>query len=291
MTPTELAKAIDSLILNADSRYVTGIGRIQNKLYSELIVILKDLELDSNGYIKQNGGNRKILRLANEKINEVFSSPSYVTTVNNYVAAVQAIDLQNVKYFTAIEESFKPNKIFLRNLQTETIATIERYVLRDGLQSQVIGPLSQILNQNVNSGGKFSGFLEQIKTYVIGNSEVEGRALSYTRTYLRDSLFTYSRTFQQSITSDLGLEFYLYAGGLIDKSRPFCIERAGKYFHHKEIESWASLEWAGKKQGTTESSIFIFAAGWNCAHEIIPVTQIIVPENVIARARSLGFVK
>lgn len=290
MTPTELAKAIDSLILNADSRYVTGIGRIQNKLYSELTVILKDLELDSEGYIRQNGTNRRILRIANEKINEVFSSHSYTTVVNNYVSVVPAIDLQNVKYFTAIEESFKPNKIFLRNLQTETIATIEKYVLRDGLQSQVIGPLSQILNQNVNSGGKFSGFLEQIKTYIVGNSDVEGRALSYTRTYLRDSLFTYSRTFQQSITSDLGLEFYLYAGGLIDTSRPFCIERAGKYFHQKEIESWASLEWAGKKQGTTESSIFIFAAGWNCNHQIIPVSRLTVPQDVIDRqSQSIQF--
>lgn len=283
MTPTELAKAIDGLILNADSRYVTGIGRIQNKLYSELTVILKDLELDPEGYIKQNGGNRKILRLANEKINEVFSSHSYVTTVNNYVAAVQAIDLQNVKYFTAIEEGFKPNKIFLRNLQTETIATIEKYVLRDGLQSQVIGPLSQIMNQNINSGGKFSGFLEQIKTYIVGNPEVEGRALSYTRTYLRDSLFTYSRTFQQSITSDLGLEFYAYVGGILDRTRPFCAERSGQFYSQKEIESWAELDWSGKKSGTTTSSIFVFAGGWNCAHQIIPVSKLIVPKDVIDR--------
>jgi hypothetical protein len=283
MSPEALAQAIETLILNADSRYISAIGRVQADLYNQLSVILKELELDGEGYIKQSAANRRVLTTADKKINEVFSSTIYTTAVSNYVAVVPRVDLQNVKYFTAIDETFKPNKLFLKNLQSDTIATIEKYVLQDGLQSQVINPLSQILNQNVNSGGRFDGFLQQVRDYVLGNDKVEGRAMSYTRTYLRDSLFTYSRTFQQSITNDLGLEYYLYSGGLIDKSRPFCIEHSGKFYHHKEIEAWAAQEWAGKKQGTTESSIFLFAGGWNCSHEIIPVHVSIVPKEVIER--------
>jgi hypothetical protein len=283
MSPEALAQAIETLILNADSRYISAIGRVQADLYNQLSVILKELELGGEGYIKQSAANRRVLTTADKKINEVFSSTIYTTAVSNYVAVVPRVDLQNVKYFTAIDETFKPNKLFLKNLQSDTIATIEKYVLQDGLQSQVINPLSQILNQNVNSGGRFDGFLQQVRDYVLGNDKVEGRAMSYTRTYLRDSLFTYSRTFQQSITNDLGLEYYLYSGGLIDKSRPFCIEHSGKFYHHKEIEAWAAQEWAGKKQGTTESSIFLFAGGWNCSHEIIPVHVSIVPKEVIER--------
>lgn len=283
MDPETLARAIDELINAADSRYVSAIGRVQRDLYNQLTVILSGLELDADGYIKQSAANRKVLTEADRKIQEVFSSSLYTTAVSNYVSVVPKVDLQNTKYFTAVDESFKPNKLFLKNLQADTIATIEKYVLQDGLQSQVINPLSQILNQNVNSGGQFSGFLEQIRTYVLGNDQVEGRAMSYTRTYLRDSLFTYARTYQQAITDDLGLEFYLYSGGVIDKTRPFCEERAGKYFSHKEIEAMASLEWAGKKQGTTESSIFLFCGGWNCGHQLIPVHESIVPQEVIDR--------
>lgn len=283
MEPEYLARAIDELITNADSRYVSAIGRVQKDLYNQLTAILSDLELDSEGYIKQSVANRKVLTKANDKIQEVFSSSIYTTAVSNYVNVVPKVDLQNVKYFTAVDEAFKPNKLFLRNLQSDTIATIEKYVLQDGLQSQVINPLSQILNQNVNSGGSFAGFLDQVRNYVLGNDQVEGRAMSYTRTYLRDSLFTYARAFQQAITDDLGLEYYLYSGGIIDKTRPFCEERAGKFFSHKEIEAMASIEWAGKKQGTTESSIFLFAGGWNCGHQIIPVATNIVPQEVIDR--------
>ncbi len=290
MNPEELAQEIERLILAADSRYVSAIGRVQKDLHNQLTGILKELELDADGYIKQNAGNRKILTTADNKINEVFSSSIYTTAVNNYVNVIPKVDVQNVKYFTSINEGFKPKKLFLKNLQSDTITTIEKYILQDGLKSQVINPLSQILNQNVNSGGSFTGFQEQIKDYILGNSKVEGRALSYTRTYLMDSMFTYARTFQQAITNDLGLEFYLYSGGLIDTSRPFCIERAGKYFHHKEVESWASLQWSGKKSGTTESSIFLFAGGHVCQHEIIPVSKLIVPADVIDRAKDAGYI-
>lgn len=283
MTPQQLAQAIETLILAADNRYAAAIGRVQKDLYNQLVAILKDLELDAEGYIKQSASNRKVLTTADKKINEVFSSSLYSGSVSNYVAIVPKVDLLNVKYFTAIDEAFKPNRLFLKNLQTDTIASIEKFVLQDGLQSQVINPLSQILNQNVNSGGQFAGFLQQIRSYILGDDKVEGRAMSYTRTYLRDTLFTYSRTFQQSITNDLGLEFYLYSGGLIDKSRSFCQERAGNFYSHKEIEAMASLEWQGKKSGTTESSIFLFAGGWNCAHQIIPVHKLIVPQEVIDR--------
>lgn len=283
MSPQSLARTIDELILAADEAYGMAIGKVQGRLYNQLVTVLKELELDSEGYILQNTTNRKILSTANDKINEVFKSSLYVSAVNNYIQVIPKIDLANVQYFTGIDDGFRTNRVFLKSLQADTIATVERYILRDGLQSQVISPLSQILSQNVNTGGQFSGFLEQIKMFVQGDGKVDGRAMAYTKTYLRDTLFTYSRTFQQAITRDLKLEYYAYVGGLIETSRDFCRERSGKFFSHKEVESWADLEWSGKKAGTTKSSIFMYAAGWNCSHEIIPVHISIVPQDVIDR--------
>jgi len=289
MSPDELARLIEELVLKADASFSRNMVRVQNTLYEDLLSVVKNLETE-DGYILQNSNNRNILSLAEEKVSEVFSGALYQASVSSYVAIIPKIDELNQQYFSTFK-GFKENKQFLKSLQSQSIKTVEKYVLQDGLESQVISPLSQILNQNINSGGKFSGFLEQIKTYVKGNDQVEGRALSYSRTFLRDSMFTYSRSFQQSVTADLKTDYYLYAGGLIDTSRPFCIERAGKFFHHREIEQWASLDWSGKKSGTTESSIFLFAAGWNCNHEIIPVDSSIVPEDVIERAENAGYVK
>lgn len=283
MTPDELAKLVDALITRADKRYAAAIGRIQDDLHSQLVSILKDLELDKDGYIKQTASNRVVLKLSEKKIDEIYKSPGYVTSVSNFVTVIPRIDAANSLYFQTVNEAFNANRVYLRQLQNDAIATIEKFVLQDGLQSQVVSPLKQILVQNVNSGGSFSGFMEQLRSYVLGSDDVEPRALSYTRTYLKDSLFTYSRTYQQSITTDLKLEYYLYSGGVMDKTRAFCMDRTGKFYSHKEIEAWASEEWAGKKQGTTESSIFLFCGGWNCGHQLIPVSDKIVPTEVIER--------
>jgi len=279
MTPQELALLIETLILDADARYAKTLQRFQNVLYDELALILKDLDL-TNGYIQQTTANRRILTEAYNAIDTAYTSPTYSLAVSNYVAIVPKIDAANIAYFTSLESGFAPKKVYLKSIQKELITTVNQYVMQDGLQSQVIQPLNQILNQNINAGGSYSGFIDQVRTYVRGSSEVESKAMQYTRTFVKDTLFTYSRTYQQAVSADLGLTYYYYSGSLMDTSRPFCVERFDQYYSKKEIESWAGLEWKGKKQGTTESSIFHFAGGWQCGHQIIPVSELIVPKEV-----------
>jgi hypothetical protein len=81
------------------------------------------------------------------------------------------------------------------------------------------------------------------------------------------------------MVSDLKLEWYSYSGGLMDKSRPFCIARAGNFYHQKEIESWAEQSWAGKNPNTTKSSIFVYCGGYSCGHQLIPVSDTVISEE------------
>lgn len=292
MTPEQLAEEISNLIAQAEERFSLAVVRIQNQLYRHLTAMLKDLTLDSEGYILQSQENRAILRKAESLFDDVINNSMYKNAVEQTVGAIPDIDELNEGYFETISKAFKPNRIYIRSLQQQVIREVNTFLLQDGLMVNIKLPLNQILNQNINSGGSFSGMLDQLRTYITG-SENEGKLLRYSRTYLTDTLFNYSRTYQQAVTQDLGLEYYYYQGGLIGRgkgsggSREFCIERADKYYHHSEIESWASLEWQGKRQGTTESSIFVFAGGWNCRHSIVPVHESIVPEEVIKRQKPL----
>jgi hypothetical protein len=128
--------------------------------------------------------------------------------------------------------------------------------------------------------------LQEVRDYVKGTPDFDGRLLSYSKGIVRDALTIYARSFQQSVTADLGLKWYLYAGGLMDTSRPFCVERAGNYYHESEIKAWAHLEWAGKMRGTSESSIFQFVGGYFCGHQLIPVHESIVPKVDLDRINS-----
>lgn len=290
MTPQELATSIEGLIVTANERYARQIITVQNKLYNDLVTILKFVETDADGNILQNAGNRSILRAAQNQFDKTINESAYQSAVENHLRVIPKVDDLNADYFASVSSAFKPNRVFIKNLQSSTIETINSYILQDGLAAQVKIPLNEILNQNINSGGSFQGMLKQVETFVKGNEKVEGRMLSYTRNRVKDTLFQYTRAYQNSVTADLKLVWYLYAGGLIDTSRPFCTARAGRYFHEDEIKSWASLQWAGKDNLTTESSIFILAGGHACQHQLIAVHDSIVPDQDIEHAREGGFI-
>jgi hypothetical protein len=289
MTPKELANQIESASLRAINALNKVIIATQDEAYGDVIIVLKKLELDSEGYILQNAANRATIRETNRVFSKSIDQSGYLEGLNRFNVTFSSIDKLNIEYFNDFPK-FQPNKLFTRDLQKQIIADIESQLLNSGLESQVKIPLSQILNQNVNSGGSYSGMLDQVKDYIKG-TDGEGKLLSYANTITKDLLFNYSRTYQQAVSSDLGLEFYLYVGGLIDTTRTFCSDRAGRYFHHKEIESWAGEDWKGKRSDTTESSIFIYAGGYNCLHQILPVSVAIVPQIDIDRAKELGFYK
>jgi hypothetical protein len=280
MKPNVLAEGIEGLVVAGNDRFARQIAGVQDQLYNRLVRVLKGVEIDADGYIVQSAANRKILNEAISSIDEAFAQRTpYTAAIEQHIELIPAINDLNEVYFKTVSSAFTPNKQFIRSLQKQTIQGLERSLLNEGVESQIKGPLVDILNRNINTGGNFSGFLKEVQDYVKGNSDVDGRLLSYSKTITRDALFVYARSFQQAVVADLGLKWYLYAGGLMDKSRPFCIERAGKYYHEDEIKAWASLEWAGKMRGTTDSSIFQFVGGYSCGHQLIPVH-----ESVVSRA-------
>lgn len=283
MTPNQLASSIEGLIIASNDKYAKAISRVQNELYDNLLLNLRELELNGDGYIKQNSINRKILREAQGEFDATISGSVYKSSLEKHLAVIPKINELNALYFETISSAFTANKNFIKALQSNTINSVNEVILQDGLRAQIKIPLNKILEQNINAGGSFKGMLQQVQDFVRGNDEVEGRLLKYTKTYVSDILFQYARSYQQSVTADLKLEWYLYSGGLIEKSREFCIERSGKYFTQSEVESWAKLSWKGKAPLTTESSIFILCGGVNCRHSLIPVSDLIVPKDDLER--------
>ena len=290
MTASKLADSIEGLIIASSETYAGALVKVQSKLYNDLVEILRFVDVDDNGYIKQNAGNRAILRTAQSQFDKTIQGSVYQSALETHLSVIPVIDELNTTYFESISSAFKPNRVFIQQLQAQTIESINSLILQEGLAAQVKIPLNQILSQNVNTGGSFSGMLEHVRTFVKGDDTLDGRILSYSRGIVKDALFQYARAYQNSVTVDLKLEWFRYVGGLIDTSRPFCIERNGHYYTQKEIEGWASLEWKGKNPLTTESSIFVLCGGFSCLHQLIPVSEAIVPAEDISRAKELGFI-
>ena len=57
---SDLQRQIDSLISDAAGGLVAGVGTTQRSIFSRLLELLKDLQLNSDGTIKQTSDNLKI---------------------------------------------------------------------------------------------------------------------------------------------------------------------------------------------------------------------------------------
>lgn len=290
MTPEELAAKLESLIVNANQALGDGIITIQDSLYPQIVKVLKDLELDDQGLIKQSAVNRTIITKAISTVDQKIASSQYQNLVERYLETIPKIDKLNISYFEVISSAFKPNRQFLASLQKDTVKQIEELLFNSGLESQIITPLRTILNQNINSGGQFTEMLDQVKAYIKGTPDIDGKLLRYSKQITSDALFNYSRAYHLSLSNDLGLTWYCYSGGLTDKSRDFCIEHADHYYPKAEVESWAAQDWNGKRPDTTETTIFIYVGGYFCRHSLIPVGESVVPQDDINSAKERGFV-
>jgi hypothetical protein len=288
MTPKELTTQIEERSLKAIERLNKIVISAQNSAYGRVVVVLKKLSLDADGYILQNAENRAIIREANRAFARALADSRYLEGLNRFTVAFSVIDEINGEYFKGFE-GFNPNRQFIKSIQKQAIQDIEKQLLNDGLEAIIKQPLLQMLNRNINTGGSFVGMLEQVKDFIKGSPDTDGKLLRHVKTIVRDVLFDYNRTYQAAVSSDLNLEYYLYAGTIIDKTRSFCEEKVGKYYHHKEVEQWAGQDWKGKRSDTTESTIFIYLGGHNCLHQLIPVSEVIVPVEVLERTKPLRF--
>lgn len=286
-TPREVAIKIEAAIEEANLVFNLVVENTQNSIYNKALSLLKELDVDQDGYVRATTSNRKIVRGINKAFDEGLIRGGYYPGLNAFVKTIPVLDSINAGYFEGIGKAFKADSTLITSLQKQTISNVNSLLI-DGLESQIKEPLYNALLQNVTTGGSYSGMVDQLKEYVKGTTN-DGKLLRYTKQITQDVLNNYSRSYQASVGNVLGLEFYQYVGGLMPESREFCRDRAGQYFHYKEIESWASLEWKGKRPDTTESSIFIYAAGWNCKHLIMPVSLSVVPKSSVQRATDLGF--
>lgn len=289
MKPKEIAKAIEDAIIVYGDSLLSFIDDLEAALLKSLLLSLGKLELDDGGYILLTAANRKIIQEAEKVFNDTVLSSSYQRAISDFMGVIDEIDVKNAEYFTELKADFKPNKAFLSSTRKETIKSVESLLLREGVVLQVKLPLMDVISKSINTGAIYSGLTKQLNNFVNGNGN-GGVLKNYVRVISTGAAMDYSRSYQQSVATDMDLEFYLYSGDIIRNSRDFCIDKAGNYYHQKEIESWAHESWQGKHKGTTEATIFIYAGGYGCIHSIVPVSINEVPDEVIERAKNEGYI-
>lgn len=89
----------------------------------------------------------------------------------------------------------------------------------------------------------------------------------YATQMVQDSLMQFDASISVATAKESGAEYFIYSGGLVDDSRDWCIQHAGKTYSQDKInELWANNSWRGKSDGDP----MIVRGGYNCRHRWLP---------------------
>jgi hypothetical protein len=238
-----------------------------------------------------------IIENINQTIKNTIFTPEYEKSLTSFIGEFNTQAGLSNEYFQIILDDFEVKPVYKSLLKSTQRNAIQ--LLNDDAFSQVlINPIKETLESSIVNNVSFGDTITNLRYIIEGDETVDGRLISHVKRVAYDSFAVSDRSYTNTIATDLGLEFYRYSGGEIETTRCFCDERAGKYYHRKEIEGWGDgvgvgscgFPWAGMNTNTDKATIFFYAGGYNCKHSLLPVSAKSVPQEVKDRAKSKGYI-
>lgn len=282
----------------AVEKFADGMESSQRMILRETNSVIRELETTTDGRVKINRANLKVLRALEDNIRSLIITPAYRKKLDKYLANFTRIRRSNDAYFLDLLSGYNPNKQAFKTILNTSLDLTKNSLLDAGINVNVVDPIIKITKQGITSGMFISDIEEALRVDIIGDpdgtitgTKRQGQLLRYTSQITRDSLNQFTRNYVTAVSEEYGMEWYYYDGSVIADTRSYCKQRAGKYFHKKEVEKSAKKSWPGKIPNTNRSTIFTYCGGYNCRHEYLPVLIDVVPKSVIKRNIKAGNIK
>lgn len=222
----------------------------QKRLLSKTLERFVDkLEIDENGNVLNNDKNRKLLFEIDDVFKE-YQKKEARKTIELLLNSVASIMAFNQAYFQAIDgkartlelmpkvKSFMKSWLGIQGDVVEPNGYIEKLVANDPAKIALKNTAMKIV---IGQEG-FENAKKQIKTLIDGNNDSMGALEKHHKNFAFDLYSQIDRATSDVIRNDLGFEFAIYEGGIIESSRIFCEEHDGKIYHISEIKKFNPKE-------------------------------------------------
>ena len=248
-----------------------ALPKVFAKLSNQVIDLASNLSLDPNDRAKT---LKEMIKLRKDISDTVVNNTLYQTQVAEVVKGFEMLaDLSN-SYMSVILDDFKPKTELYKAILNANIETTKNALLGGGIRDNFGTAIQEVLKDNISGVSSRAKLNETLRKFIEGTDTEKPFLERYIKQTTNDSVMTFNADYIQTIADDLDVEYYSYSGTLIADSRPFCQARAGRYFTTQEVKNWASLKgWQGRMAGTNSSTIFIYRGGYNCRHQLWPVSK------------------
>ena len=278
-TQDVIEQVIDESVL----KLLKGTDTTQKAMFNKIMALARGLTLNADGTIKQSTANLKAIREVKAILSNTLKTKAYKADVKGYTDEFNTVKGINDEYLGTISEGFNPEKLVYKEVQKQAVSLTQSSLLGAGVDENIIKPVANILQDSITSGAMYGDMIQSLQTEILGDAERLGHLKRYSSQISWDAIEQFNRQYKNTVSSDLGHEWYQYASGTSRDSRSYCKKRVRRFFHKKEIEDSARLKWEGKIPTTTASNIFTYAGGYNCRHSYDAVLIDSVPKRVILR--------
>jgi hypothetical protein len=287
----EIDKAM-ALIQRATSQFDKQLPAIEKKMFNELMLLVKQLKTNSAGRIETTVENLKLINTIKNKLNKIILNNTYLKEVASFSKAFNSIAGYQDSYFTKIGSI--PNKRLLGELSKMSIDGLIDGLTGAGLDRTLSADIIDELKKAVISGSDYSDLVTQLQA-IKSTPANEGLLARHSKTYARDAINDFMGQRNKLIGDDLGLEWFMYVGSNLTTTREFCEHLTKKkYVHKSEIPKILSGDIDGHhceiygKTGlpkgliadTDPDNFTMYRGGWNCGHQLVPVSEKAVPDDV-----------
>lgn len=234
----------------------TNLKEDLQELHSEFII---SLETKKGTVVQQNA-----VQQYQEIMDEFFRTrtTAYLITLATLINQALKISINN---FSEDGASYDDVKYIEESLGIKD-GKIEKRV--KGVQSVLfsIGALKVIENDIVSLlNSSFTGMVKLKDLNTAVQNSVSRKFHDFFEVYATGAVFNVYNASQLAFARKYKYKKFIYAGGIVDETRDFCLERDGLEFWDYQGKEWNALEWRGKIPGV---DFFIQCGGVNCRHHI-----------------------
>lgn len=268
----ELIKKIQATQESLELAMSESLPKVFKDLANQVIELTNEISIDPKQRAKT---LREIINLKTQISALVASNPAYIKQVDGLLEGFNDLKKLTDSYFSELIDGFNDKKDLYKEILKSNILVTKDKLLGAGIRSNFGNAITEVLKANTAGLSSRTQLQQVLRKFIEGTTEQKPYLERYITQTTNDALMVFNREYIQTISTDLNLQFYFYAGTRIKDTRPFCVARHGRYFKKTVVESWAKLgNWDGRMPGTTAQTIFSYCGGYNCRHELYPVSKI-----------------
>jgi hypothetical protein len=279
----------DSIITARKRALKRKITKAELEIYDEIIDVINKEILSSSGLQTSSGISMSMFtalevvfakfreKTSLKIIAEVAKDIDKITrATNSYYFGILSLEKAVIEGFSAVAE-----QTLLRVLGLGARGGILRGGLLDAVSKapSLRDKVFKFIYEAYAQGMKAEGILDGVDSLMKTDSNKNGALVQQYAPIIYDAYQQYERQYNVGLANYLGLRCFVYAGGLIETSRDFCINRNNKVFTIWEAEEWVNaddllLTNEEKRRGTPIDYVPMRDLGrWRCRHMINFITD------------------